>query len=271
MVTDCTNFLQWALPQLNLRWAGFRKVRKQVCKRIRRRMNVLGLESYEEYQSWLKSQHSEWEVLDNMCRISISTFYRDWAVFNYLKDELLPELARLAQSEKRPLRCWSAGCASGEEPYTLSLIWDLTLRDDYPDLDFQIIATDIDEYLLKRARTACYQSGTLKGLPETWLSRAFDKKEDLYCIQDRFKKNIQWFLQDIRESLPIGKFDLVLCRNLVATYFDLELQLATFGKMKSVFRPNGYLILGCHEKLPQGIGGFKAIDEKLVIYQVNCS
>ncbi len=267
MVNDCTSFLQWALPQLKLRWAGFRKVRKQVCKRIKRRMIVLGLESHEEYQSWLKSQPSEWELLDSMCRISISTFYRDWGVFNYLKDELLPELVRLARSEERPLRCWSAGCASGEEPYTLSLIWHMVFKENYPDLDFQIIATDIDEYLLTRARTACYQSGTLKGLPKTWLSKGFDLHEDLYCVQDRFKKNIEWLQQDIRKSLPEGKFDLILCRNLVATYFDLELQLGTFDRMKSVLRPSGYLILGCHEKLPQGLDGFMPVDEKLVVYQ----
>lgn len=232
-------------------------------------MNVLGLENYEEYQLWLKSNPSEWELLDTMCRITISTFYRDWAVFNYLKDNLLPHLARLAISEKRPLRSWSAGCASGEEPYTLSLIWHLVLKNKYPTVDFQIIATDVDEHLLNRARTGCYQSGTLKGLPETWLDSAFDTNEDLYCIQEGFKENIEWYQQDIRKSLPEGKFDLLLCRNLVATYFDPELQLITFERMKSVLKPNGFLILGCHEKLPEGLDGFSVLDEKLVVCQIN--
>ena len=191
-------------------------------------MKALELQSYDEYKSFLESHPSEWEFLDEMCRISISTFYRDWAVFDYLKDELLPQLARLAVSEKRPLRCWSAGCASGEEPYTLSLIWQLVLKEEFQDLDFQIIATDADEHLLKRARTGCYQSGTLKGLAEDWLTKAFYKKENDYCIQSHFRKNIEWYQQDIRVSLPEGMFDLILCRNLVATYFDLELQLGYF-------------------------------------------
>ncbi len=232
-------------------------------------MKELGLQSFDEYRKCLESQPSEWEVLDGMCRISISTFYRDWAVYDYLKDELLPQLAEQALIEKRPLQCWSAGCASGEEPYTLSLIWHLVLKEKFPDLNFQIIATDVDAHLLNRAKTACYQVGTLKGLPDTWLELAFDKRENVYCIQDRIKKNIQWYQQDIRNSLPKGRFDLLLCRNLVATYFESDLQLATFNRMKSVLRPRGYLILGCHEKLPEALEGFSSISEKLVIYQLS--
>ena len=269
MKNDCTTFLQWALPHLKLRWPGFRKVRKQVCKRIRRRLKVLGLNSYEEYQDWLQSHPAEWELLDAMCRISISTFYRDWAVFDYLKDNGLPQLAGSAVAEKRPLRCWSAGCASGEEPYTLSLIWHLVLKEQFPDLEFQIVATDADEYLLKRAKIGCYQSGTLKGLPGNWLNEAFEMKEETYCIQTRFKENIRWHQQDIRQSFPEGKFDLLLCRNLVATYFIPELQLDIFNRMKEVLIPNAMIILGCHERLPEGLEGYTIKEDKLVIYQLS--
>lgn len=271
MKNDCTIFLQWALPQMKMRWAGFKKVRKQVCKRIRRRMKILDLQNFGEYRSWLTTHHSEWNELDEMCRITISRFYRDWAVFDFLKDEILPRLAQRATLEKRPIRCWSAGCASGEEPYTLSLIWYFIFKENFPELDFQIIATDVDAQLLDRAKTGCYTSGSLKGLPGAWLDKAFSIKENSYCIHARFGENIEWLQQDIRTSFPTGMFDLLLCRNLVATYFEPALQIAIYNKMKSILRPGGVLVLGCHEKLPEGLKGFTATIEKLNIYEMSAN
>lgn len=267
MTNDCTLFLQWALPRMRMRWTGFRKVRKQVCKRIRRRMTTLDLDSYEQYQHWLETHPSEWSVLDEMCRIVISRFYRDWAVFDYLKNVLLPELARTAMSEERPIRCWSAGCASGEEPYTLSLIWHFVLKEKFPGLDFEIIATDIDMHLLDRARAGCYRAGSIKALPKTWLAKAFSLKDDTYCIYPTFKKNIEWICQDIRKTLPEGKFDLILCRNLVATYFQSQLQLNIFNQFKDLLQPKGILVLGCHEKLPEGLDGFFTKEKKLMVFK----
>ena len=202
-----------------------------------------------------------------MCRITISRFYRDWAVFDYLKTELLPHLAYQAQSEGRPLYCWSAGCASGEEPYTLALIWHFVLREQFPGLKFQIVATDMDPHLLERAKKGCYPGGSLRGLPNDWQATAFNQKENEYCIQARFGKFIRWYQQDIRKSLPTGKFDLILCRNLVATYFSPDLQLTTFERIKSALRPNGFLLLGCHEKLPETLKGFTVEKTNLSLYK----
>jgi len=266
---DCAIFLQWALPQMKMRWTGFRKVHKQVCKRIGRRMKTLNLHNFGEYQSWLTTHPLEWEVLDGMCRITISRFYRDWAVFDFLKDEILPRLAQEATLEKRPLRCWSAGCASGEEPYTLSLIWHFVFKEKFPEMDFQIIGTDVDAQLLERAKIGCYTLGSLKGLPKPWLAKAFSVKDNGYCIHSCFGKNIEWIQQDIRASFPTGMFDLLLCRNLVATYFEPALQVAIYNQMKSVLRPGGVLVLGCHEKLPEGLEGFSAKVEKLNMYEIS--
>ena len=126
VVTDreCVEFLQWALPQLGLRWPGFRKVRRQVHKRIVRRLNELGLTQISEYREYLQTNSDEWSVLDGFTRISISRFYRDRDVFNHLRDVLLPDAARASQVRgEEQLRIWSAGCASGEEPYTIAMIW----------------------------------------------------------------------------------------------------------------------------------------------------
>lgn len=271
MKNECAIFLQWALPQMKMRWSGFRKVHKQVCKRIRHRMNTLNLPNFGEYQSWLANHPKEWDVLDSMCRITISRFYRDWAVFDFLMDNLLHRLAMKAKYENRPFRCWSAGCASGEEPYTLALIWHFVLRKKFPALDFQIIATDIDERLLERAKKGCYPKGSLKGLPKPWLDKAFSVNEIGYCIHSSFSQSIKWIKQDIRISFPSGMFDLLLCRNLVATYFEPSLQRAIFNQMKAVLRPGGFLVLGRHEKLPIEIEGFSSKLEKLNIYEMSAN
>jgi len=149
------------------------------------------------------------------------------------------------------------------------LIWHLVFKEKFTDLDFQIIATDIDAQLLKRAQIGCYPPGTLRGLPGTWLAKAFSIKNNDYCIHSRFGKHIEWTQQDIRKSFPSGMFDLLLCRNLVATYFEPELQVAIFNQMKAVLRPGGILVLGCHEKLPEEVEGFSVKVEKLNIYETD--
>ena len=111
---DCTEFLQWALPRLGFRWPGFRKVRRQVCRRIRRRIAALDLEGFDDYRRYLETHAQEHAKLDRLCRITISRFYRDRRVFERLEREALSRLAANAQKRRATVRAWSAGCASGE-------------------------------------------------------------------------------------------------------------------------------------------------------------
>jgi chemotaxis protein methyltransferase CheR len=164
---DCTHFLQWALPRLGFRWAGFRRVRGQVCKRLARRLAILGLNDLSDYRALLEAEPAEWRQLDGLCRISVSRFYRDQGVWRDLERELLPRLAAQAvvRGESR-LRIWSAGCASGEEPYTLALMF--ALGETPKSCEPEVLATDADPDLLGRARRACYPPSSLRELPETW-------------------------------------------------------------------------------------------------------
>jgi chemotaxis protein methyltransferase CheR len=169
--TDCVAFLQWALPQLNLRWHGFRKPRGQVCKRIRRRMQSLGLDDFAAYRGHLERHPQEWAILDGFCRITISRFYRDRSVFRVLGERVLPQLARQAAQQRRCVTCWSAGCASGEEVYTLRILWDLALADAHSEVALSLLGTDIDEAILARASAGCYRRGSVKEMPSGWIDR----------------------------------------------------------------------------------------------------
>jgi chemotaxis protein methyltransferase CheR len=107
---ECVGFLQGVLPQLGLRWPGFRKVRRHVHKRIVRRLGELGSAGISEYRAYLDAHAAEWAVLDAMSRISISRFYRDGDVFDHLRDALLPALARGARERgDQRIAVWSAG------------------------------------------------------------------------------------------------------------------------------------------------------------------
>lgn len=127
--TDCVAFLQGHLPRLGLRWASFRKVRGTVCKRLRRRLCELGLKDLDAYAAYLAVRPEEWVRLDALCRIPISRFYRDREVFRTLGTRVLPALAQgVAEAGGHLVRAWSAGCASGEEPYSLRIVWEKALE-----------------------------------------------------------------------------------------------------------------------------------------------
>lgn len=249
---DCVEFLRWALPRLGLRWRGFRRVRRQVCRRIRRRLEALELEDLAAYRTHLASHPGEWLALDACCRIPISRFYRDRAVFDALRDAVLPDLASRARARGASrLRAWSAGCASGEEPYTLALVWELALRSRFPDLDLHVVATDVDAHLLDRARRAEYAASSLRELPGGWRDRGFDRADGAYRLRPELRRSVELRREGARERMPGGPFDLILCRNLAFTYFDDRSQRAALAALVDRLAPGAALVLGAHESLPE--------------------
>lgn len=246
---DCVQFLQWALPQLGMRWPGFRKVRRQVCKRVERRMRHLALENVTAYRDYLGVHAGEWSELDELCRISISRFYRDRGVFDLLRDIVLPLLAAAALDRgDGVVRAWSAGCASGEEPYTLTAIWEIGVKPQYPNINLQVTATDADPHLLERAQRGCYRDSSLKDFPPAWRTDVFSELGEQFCVRDRFRTAIEFVQQDIRREQPAGSFDMILCRHLVFTYFDRERQEDCLKRMLARLRPSGMLVIGKQEE-----------------------
>ncbi|HVA30580.1 MAG TPA: protein-glutamate O-methyltransferase CheR [Gaiellaceae bacterium] len=254
--TECVSFLQWALPRLRLSWAGFRKVRRQVCKRIERRRRALELPDLDAYRVYLEAHPAEWRVLDGLCHVTISRFSRDRAVFEFLAREVLPALARAAAESRRPFRAWSAGCASGEEPYTLVLVWEALFVTRFPDVRLEILATDVDGAMLARARAARYGPSSLRELPEEWRRLGFEARQGAYHLRAELRRAVTLREHDLRTGSPDGPFDLVLCRNLAFTYFDAELQLEACSTLGGALRPGGALVVGAHEALPPGAHGF---------------
>ena len=265
---QCVRFLQWALPQMRMRWPGFRKVRRQVCKRLDRRIRDLGLAGVEEYQTYLEGHADEWAHLDPLCRITISRFYRDKAVFAALAQEVLPLLVPAVRERgDSALRIWSAGCGSGEEPYTLAVLWAIELQSRFPEITMDIVATDADLRMIWRALDARYEFSSLKDLPVSWRNQVFTPEDDTFCVKPEYKREIKFLEQDIRQEQPRGRFDLVLCRNLVFTYYDNALQLQLFRRIVGAMHGGAALVLGVHEHLPEGAQELSVWFDKQHIYR----
>lgn len=274
--TNCTAFLKWALPRLGKQWDGYCKVTGQVRSRLTDRLHELGLRSLGAYRDYLSEHPEEWTRLDAMCRITVSRFYRDRGVFEQLRNEVLPALAREHVARGASLlHAWSAGAASGEEPYTLRILWRHALHDHYEGLPLHVTATEVQPHMLRRARRACYPRGTLKHLPDAWIDRAFvyDAARDEgphaepYVLRPIYRRRFTWRLENLRATMPDGPFALILCRNLVFTYFVPTLQCWCLDRLLRRLRPGGVLILGKHETLPEGEWPLIPIDEHKRIYR----
>ena len=246
---ECIEFLKWALPRMRMRWPGFRKVRGQVCKRISRRIATLDLPGVAAYRSHLESNTGEWKALVLLCRVTISRFYRDRGVFDHISKVVLP---RLAERVKSDVRCWSAGCASAEEAYTMQIIWELRAAPSMIGKNLLVLGTDFDPIMLERASKAEYHASALKDLPPDLTEQAFEQSGDIYALRARFKENVCFEKGDIRDSMPEGPFDIVLCRNLVFTYFEEALQREILLELLARLRLGGVLVTGTHESLPAG-------------------
>jgi chemotaxis protein methyltransferase CheR len=222
---------------VGLDWPGFRKVRRQVCRRIARRLVELRLADAAAYRSYLGNHPEEWAHLDRLCRVTISRFWRDRTVFEALRTVVLPALGPA-------VRCWSAGCASGEEPYSL------VLAAAGAGIAVDVLATDVDPVLLERARSACYPESSLRDLPAHLRAGAFDEDG---CLKREHRAPVSFRLHDVRAAPPPGPFDVVLCRNVAFTYFAEESRRSVAGRLHASLRPGGALVVGVHETPPEGI------------------
>jgi len=255
-------FLQWALPKMGYRWAGFRKPRNQVMKRVWQRAGDLGFKSLEEYRAYLKIKPDEWEKLDGLMNVTISRFFRDRKLWDELSEKILPEMAKKRSSDS--VRIWSAGCCNGEEPYSVCIAAEKS------GIHFQIdvLAADRNPEALGRAKKGHYPPSSLKELTKKEKEQFFHWNEQiqLFEIDKRLKKQVTFEKRDISKSLPDGTFDLIFCRNLVFTYF-IEVEQEKFLKnITELLSDGGCLIIGSNESLPDS-ASFHQTDRSISVYQ----
>jgi chemotaxis protein methyltransferase CheR len=171
-------------------------------------------------------------------------FFRDPAIFDALRTEFLPEMAKLRESTKT-LRIWSAACSSGQEPYTLAMV---LLEAGFRDWNIEILGTDLSSRILERAAAGRYlQIEVNRGLPASLLVKYFMRAGLDWQLKDEVRRMVRFAPFDLRQPMrSMGLFDLVLCRN-VLIYFDMEARKSILSGIASVLNPGGYLLLGASE------------------------
>ncbi len=249
---ELTLLLQECAPRLGLRYHGFSNVRGQVLKRIARRIHALQLQDVAAYRARLHSDPAEWAALEELCVVTLSRFYRDAAVWRALEHEVLPQLAAAARAAgERHLCCWSVGCASGEEPYTLALVWELGLGGCQQGLGLSVLATDRHAPVLERAARARYPAGTLRELPQPWRERAFESQGGgELLLREPFRRAVELRQADVSRWLPAETFGLILCRNVLFTYVDEQRQPALLAQLLSRLAEGGALLSAPRERVP---------------------
>jgi chemotaxis protein methyltransferase CheR len=235
-------FLKSALPPLGYNWRKHR--RKGLRHRIFARMTMLGLGDLSAYLELLGRDPGELDAFKNLLTVTISRFYRDAAVFERIRGSILPA----ALERHGSVAIWSAGAASGEEPYTLAIL----ASEYFPDSDIRIIATDIDQECIRRAGAGIYQESSLKKLPRDLKEKYFEKIGGGYLIREDIRTRVEYFHHNILGAPLLTGIDIILCRNLAYTYFDCKKQFEVTVKLHDALTPGGYLVLGRTEVLPPG-------------------
>jgi chemotaxis protein methyltransferase CheR len=243
------NQFRQLLKYFNFSWPGYRKVRKGVKKRISRHMQELKCSNTETYLDLLNKSDAARKECERRMTVSISRFFRDRKLWLDLEEEILPAVI---EKNKKAIRVWSAGCAGGEEVYSFKIIWD-RLREKYThQVQLAITATDVNPDAIGKARAGVYTKSSLKEVPREIQERYFDlrKSENRFDLKAFIKKGIDWKVQDIFEDPPGAAFDLIFLRNNLLTYYQDHLKNKGLDIVAGALAPDGWLIVGSHEKLP---------------------
>ena len=221
--------------------------RTSLERRIQRRMQEVGASTYEEYQDLLEVTPGEFTDLFNTILINVTGFFRDKPAWDYLRTDVIPQLVE-SVPDSEAIRVWSAACATGEEAYTLAILFAEVLGDDEFRRRVKIYATDVDEDALTRARQAVYTSDALKALPDDFGERYFEPGPLGQMFRADLRRSVIFGRNDLVQDAPISKIDLLVSRNALM-YFTPEAQARILGHFNFALRESGFLFLGKSEML----------------------
>ena len=257
--TDPTfeSLLDYLKDQRGFDFTGYK--RATLIRRVQRRMGTLEIPGFEEYQDYLQVRPDEFTALFNTILINVTGFFRDPEAWQYLREELIP--AMLDQRLNAPIRLWSAGCASGEEAYSLAMVFAEALGVEEFHDRVKIYATDVDEDALAFARQATYTDRELEGVPDDLRERYFESIGPRHVFRKELRRSVILGRNDLVQDAPISHVDLLLCRNTLM-YFNAETQAQILNRLHFALNPNGLLFLGKAEMLLSHSSLFSPVELK---------
>ena len=240
-----------------------------IYRRIERRMNVHKIDKIAAYVGFLQENPKEVDILFRELLIGVTNFFRDPAVWEMLEETVLPEMIK-NQQEGTILRAWVVGCSTGEEAYSLAIVFKEALEKNNPhgSIFVQIFATDLDNEAIETARKGLFSDKITTDVSAKRLARFFYATEDGYRVNNEIREMVVFAKHNIILHPPFIKIDILTCRNLLI-YMDAELQKKLLGLFYYSINPKGYMVLGSAETLGNQRHFFYSLDNKLKIYKRN--
>ena len=230
-------------------------------------MVAIKMPTLAAYALYLDSHPEEVGALVSGFLINVTRFFRDPDMYAYLRDDVLPEMIAQARSKNRTLRFWSAGCATGEEAYSLAMLLSDMLGPELPEWSIKIFATDVDAEALAFGRRGVYCPGLLTDLPETYRERFFTETSGRYHIAANLRKAVVFGFHDMSRSAPFPHINLALCRN-VLMYFTPDVQENVLRRLTYALCPDqGYIVLGKAERVPSTLPFYALVNRQWRTYR----
>ena len=236
-----------------------------VVRRIERRMAQHEIESTETYARYLKEHPPEVQVLFKELLINVTSFFRDPEAFETLRREVLPRIVA-GKPEGWTFRAWVAGCASGEEAYSIAILLRELMEESHDDFKVQIYATDLDDDAIATARAGVYTPNIVQDVTPERLRRFFLKEDAGYRVKKEVREMVVFAVQNVTKDPPFTRLDLLACRNLMI-YLEPELQDRLISTFHYALRAGGVLFLSPSESLGRGAENFRPLSRKWKLFE----
>ena len=239
--------------------------RASLMRRVRHRMQAASIEEFSPYMDYLQVHPDEFTQLFNTILINVTAFFRDEAAWEYVAREIIPRIIADA-GDSGPIRVWSAGCASGEEAYTLAMLLAEVLGTHAFLQRVKIYATDVDEEALLQARQASYTAKDLQAVPPALREKYFVSSAGCYVFQTDLRRAVIFGRHDLVQDAPISRLDLLVCRNTLM-YLNAETQGRILARFHFALNDRGYLFLGKAELLLTHMNLFTPVEVKHRVFR----
>lgn len=238
--------------------------RSTLMRRVNKRMQSVGLEGYSDYLDYLEVHPDEFNHLFNTLLINVTAFFRDRPTWDYLSSDIIPRILA-SKKPQDPIRVWSAGCAGGQEAYTIAMVLAQIVGIEQFRKRVKIYATDVDEEDLNQARQAAYSKQELEGLSSEEIELFFELSHNSYTFRKELRRSVIFGRHDLIQDAPISKIDLLICRNTLM-YFNADTQARIAARFHFALNDHGFLCLGKAEMLVTYSNAFTPVDLKRRIF-----
>ena len=260
---DFENLLEYLRINRGFDFTGYK--RSTLMRRVTKQMETLNIDTFVNYQDHLEVHPDEFKNLFNTILINVTAFFRDTSAWEYLAKEVIPNIIKNKQSDQQ-IRFWSAGCASGQEAYTLAIVVAEILGIEEFRKRIKIYATDVDEEALVQARQASYSARNINEVPLELRDKYFDIVNKNYVFRQDLRRCVIFGRHDLLQDAPISRLDLLICRNTLM-YFNSETQGKIINRFHFALNDHGYLFLGKAEMLVMHSNLFIPIDLKDRVFE----